>query len=125
MVSGGSDQASKILKFGEFLIGALENYSHYACDNHITETAFEEVQKIPRVVRAEKAVKLSYSIFKNSASQRIRLAEIGRQMKRRTVRPRGLFTIKFLTSEDSETAAALSVPFKSSSLFPNAEVTRA
>ena len=85
---GGSDRASKILKFGEFLIGALDNYSHYAYDNHITDTSFEEVQKIPRVVRAEKAVKLSYSIFKNSASQMIRLADIGREMKRRTVRPR-------------------------------------
>ena len=87
----------QVLKSGEMLTGAVEQYNHFCCDNHITETAFEEVQKLSRVARAEKTVELTYSIFKNSASQKLCFAEIGREMDQLTVRPRGLFTIKFLT----------------------------
>ena len=55
----------------------------------------------------EKTVKLSYGVFKNSASRKLRLAEIGRELKRRTVKLRGLFDIKFLTSEESATDVTL------------------
>ena len=38
--SGGSDRASKMLKFGKLLKNRVgDNYIHYACDNHQTETA--------------------------------------------------------------------------------------
>ena len=49
--SGGSDRASKMLKFGKLLLKKRvgDNYIHYACDNHQTETAWEEVQSMSRV----------------------------------------------------------------------------
>ena len=50
---------------------------------------------------------IAYAIFKNSACRKLRLAEIGRAMEEKTVQPRGVFEIKYLTSEASATDATL------------------
>ena len=73
----------------------------------MTETAWEEVQDSPRVELVEEFVKDAYSIFKNSACRTLRLAEIGRIIEEKTVKPQGIFEIKYLTSEESATDATL------------------
>ena len=106
--SGGSDRASKMLKFGKLLANRVgNNYIHYACDNHQTETAWEEVQSMSRVSSIEELVKQCYSLFKNSASCKLKLAAIAESFEEKTLRPRNIFSIKFLTSEESATEATL------------------
>ena len=106
LTSGGSDRASKILKFAEDLKKKLKNsYVHFPCDNHMTETAWEKVQELRRVEIVEDTVKLSYSIFKNSASRKLNLANIARSFEQKSLKPRSIFEIKYLTSELDATRA--------------------
>ena len=53
LICGGSDRASKILKFAELLSGSADSYIHFPCDNHVTETAWESVQKLRLVEMVE------------------------------------------------------------------------
>ena len=47
----------------------------------------------------ENAVKSSYNVFKNSASRQIKLAKIARDYEQKSLKPRNIFEIKYLTSE--------------------------
>ena len=39
LFSGGSDRASKMLKFGDIMRERLDHYVHFKCDNHVSESA--------------------------------------------------------------------------------------
>ena len=98
--SGGSDRASKMMKFARVLQEKLaHNYVHFKCDNHVNETAWEEVQELRKVEMVEELLKWCYSLLKNSASRKLKLAAIAKQFEQRTLRVVGLFAVKFLTSE--------------------------
>ena len=105
--TGGSDRASKMICFANKIEENNPNYTHFPCDPHITETAWEEVQTLSKVKWAETLVKLSSKLFINSASQNLKLAEIGREINEKTLNPKPLFKIKYLTSETSVTRATL------------------
>ena len=60
-----------------------------------------------RVSSIEELVKQCYSLFKNSASRKLKLAAIAESFEEKTLRPRNIFSIKFLTSEESATEATL------------------
>ena len=59
------------------------------------------------VSSVEELVKQCYSLFKNSASRKLKLAAIAESFEEKTLRPRNIFSIKFLTSEESATEATL------------------
>ena len=99
LFAGGSDRASKMLKFGDIMKERLNHYLHFKCDNHVTETAWEEVQKLRRVGMVEDIIKQCFSLFKNSAGRKLRLVTIAKKLEERSLRVVGLFSIKYLTSE--------------------------
>ena len=62
----------------------------------MTETAWEKVQELRRVEIIEDTVKLSYSIFKNSASRQLKLANIARSFEQKSLKPRSIFETRAL-----------------------------
>ena len=98
--SGGSDRASKMMKFAKVLKEKLvPDYVHFKCDNHINETAWEEVQELRKVEMVEDLLKKCFGIIKNSASRKLMLAAIAEEFEEKTLKIVGLFSVKFLTSE--------------------------
>ena len=106
--SGGSDRASKMLKFSDVLSKKLGlQYTHFKCDNHVNETAWEEVQKVRKVEMVENVITKCFGLFKNSASRKLKLAAIAKEYEERSLRIRGLFAVKYLTSEKDATESFL------------------
>ena len=108
LVYGTTDRASKIMKLGSLLEDMLDHYIHIACDNHITETAWERTQKeIEELEEVEQDVKDSYGLRKNSAKRTKRLQDISVKYEEDYRALRGIFKIRFLTSELSALVAKL------------------
>ena len=83
--SGGSDRASKILKFPDVLSKKLGlQHTHFKCDNHVNETTWEEVQKVRKVEMVENVITKCIGLLKNSASRK-RKAGGNRQGVRRKI----------------------------------------
>ena len=96
------------MKFGTLLEEALEFYVHIACDNHITETGWERTQKeLDLLEDVEQEVKDCYALKKNSAKRTKRLQELSVQYEEHYLALRGIFKIRFLTSELSALRAKL------------------
>ena len=104
---GGSDRASKIIKYANILGQKMNNYHHFPCDSHITETSWEEVQDMAKVTMVEDAVKDANALFINSASRKLKLAQICGELDEKTLALKSLFKIKYLTSETSATHTTL------------------
>ena len=106
--SGGSDRASKMLKFSDVLSKKLSlQYTHFKCDNNVNETAWEEVQKVRKVEMVENVISKCFGLFKNSTSRKLKLAAIAKEYEERSLRIMGLFAVKYLTSEKDATEAFL------------------
>jgi len=96
------------MKFGDLLKEVLTFYIHNACDNHITETAWERTQKeIEFLEEVEQETKDCYSLKKNSAKRTKRLQELSEKYEEHYLALRGIFKIRFLTSELSALKAKL------------------
>ena len=75
-------------------------YVHIACDNHITETGWERTQKeIPFLTEVEDETKDCYALKKNSAKRTKALQELSKKYEEDYLALRGIFKIRFLTSE--------------------------
>ena len=107
LISGGSDRASKILKFSKLLKNKLSNYIHFKCDNHVTETSWEEVQKVRSVEMVEETIRSCYGLLKNSAFRQLKMTAIAKEFEEKSLKLKGLFDVKFLTSEQSANEALL------------------
>ena len=100
LVYGTADRASKMKKWGEYLEKLLDFYIHIPCDNHITETAWERTQDdVEELETVEDDVKDCYGLRKNSAKRTKRLEELSKKYEEHYLALRGIFKIRFLTSE--------------------------
>ena len=105
--SGGSDRANKMLKFSDLNKKLCLQYTHFKCDNHVNESAWEEVQKVRKVEMVENVISKCFGLFRNSTSRKLKLAAIAKEYAERSLRIMGLFAIKYLTSEKDATEAFL------------------
>ena len=88
--SGGSDRASKMMKFAKVLKEKLvPDYVHFKCDNHINETAWEEVQELRKVEMVEDFLKKCFGVIKNSASR-----QAAEEFEEKSLKIVGLFSVK-------------------------------
>ena len=107
VISVGSDRGSKISKFSKFLKNKLPNYIHFKCENHVTETSWEEIQKVRSVEMVEETIRSCYGLLKNSASRQLKMTAIAKEFEEKSLKLKGLFDVKFLTSEQSANEALL------------------
>ena len=96
--SGGSNRASKMLIFSDLSQKLTLQYTHFKCDNHVNEPTWEEVEKIRKVEMVENVMSKCFGLFK-STSRKLKLAAIAKEYAERSLRIRGLFAVKYLTSE--------------------------
>ena len=72
------------------------------------EITWEDTQeKVTKLENTEQLVKDEYSVFKNSANRKLELRKISEKMEEPHLQMRGIFEIKYLTSEESALRAAL------------------
>ena len=84
------------MKFGDIMKERLNHYLHFKCDNHVNETAWEEVQKVRKVEMVENVISKCFGLFKNSTSRKLKLAAIAKEYEERSLRIMGLFAVMYL-----------------------------
>ena len=70
-VGGVFDRASKIQKMGKIMKEKCENYTVLTCDNHVTETAWQNTQKaIKKLEGMEDVTKLSFKLLEQKFNRK-------------------------------------------------------
>ena len=96
-VGGTADRAYKMGKLGRLFFESLEKYAHFPCDNHETETAWQNtVKQIPALQRSKDLIKDSYAMQSRSVKRSKRLEELSKQWNEKYKKPKTIFEIRFL-----------------------------
>ena len=107
-VRGCSDRCRKEMRAREIIQDEFEKYIHTPCDNHKTEKAWEQTQdELEFLEVQEQRVKDCHALFKNSVKRPLELQKISEELEEKFVKSRGIFDIKYLTSEEEAMRAHL------------------